>query len=170
MAPPCAGEWCLVVLLHNSRPFRAGPAAENPGSRPFGNSENPQKPRDPAPTQDPSVLKVKIEIKIQALPPGPGPKPRLLKDNDSPDPPSGPPAGGEGDKENIKSVLEHSWEEVSVSMPSPYPERWRVSLIPLESVAAMTSDITSTIGIELIGPAPDFSSCVRYWWSRRRFL
>ena len=40
--------------------------------------------------------------------PGSGPKPRLLKENDSPDPPSGPPGEG-GDKKQIKSVLKYSW-------------------------------------------------------------
>ncbi len=51
---------------------------------------------------------MKIQIKI--VPPGSVPKPRLLKENDSPDPPSGPP-GGRGDKNKIKNILKYSWAE-----------------------------------------------------------
>ncbi len=39
-----------------------------------------------------------------------------------------------------------------------------------DSVAALSTDITSTTGIIPMGPAQDFSGFVRYRWSRRRFL
>ncbi len=45
--------------------------------------------------QNPAVLEVNIKLKLN-LPPGSGPKPRTLGENDSPDPPSGPPGGGGG--------------------------------------------------------------------------
>ncbi len=40
----------------------------------------------------------------------------------------------------------------------------------LASAAGVTTDITSTTGIALIGPAQGFSGFVRYRWSRRMFL
>ncbi len=49
---------------------------------------------------NPAVLKVKIKTKIRNTP-RIGPKKRLLKDNDSPDPPSGPPGEG-GQRKNKK--------------------------------------------------------------------
>ncbi len=36
-----------------------------------------------------------------------------------------------------------------------------------ESAAGVTTDITSTTGIDIIGPAPSFSGFVRYRWGRR---
>ena len=50
----------------------------------------------------------KLELKLKSSLPGIGPKLRLLKENDSPDLPSGPP-GGRGDKNKIKNVLKYSW-------------------------------------------------------------
>ncbi len=41
-------------------------------------------------------------------PTGSGPKPRLLKENGSRDPPTGPP-GGRGGKNKLKSVFKYSW-------------------------------------------------------------
>ncbi len=47
----------------------------------------------------------------------------------------------------------------------PQPTKWRG-----KRSAAETTGITSTTGIALIGPAPDFSGYVRYRWSRHKFL
>ncbi len=38
------------------------------------------------------------------------------------------------------------------------------------SAAGVTTDVTATTGIAIIGPAPDFSAFVRYRWSWHEFL
>jgi hypothetical protein len=57
---------------------------------------------------DPAVIKVNIIMKIKITTPRSGPKPWLLKENESPDRPSGLHGGG-GDKHKIKSILEYNW-------------------------------------------------------------
>ncbi len=52
----------------------------------------------------PAVLQVKIQVKI--TPSGSGPNPRILKDNDSPDPPSGPPGGGGQGTNNKRPLIQ----------------------------------------------------------------
>ncbi len=56
-------------------------------------------------TSSPAVLQVKVKIKIEIIPPGSGPKHRLLKESESPDPPPGPPGGG-----NVGGEAPHIFE------------------------------------------------------------
>ncbi len=56
------------------------------------------------PSVCPAVLKVKMEIKNQITP-----RIRLLKENDSTNPPSGPPRGKGGGNHKLKNILLYSW-------------------------------------------------------------
>jgi hypothetical protein len=53
----------------------------------------------------------------------------------------------------------------ALSRPAPPPPGGE-----FDAAAGVTTDITSTTVIELIGPAPDFSGVVQYQWSQHKFL
>ncbi len=59
------------------------------------------------------MLKVKIKFEIKISHPGSSPKPRLPRENDSPDPPSGPPEG-RGAQEQKQNRPYFSWGEAKL--------------------------------------------------------